>query len=223
MSFMSEVLKRNIPIWDECVNTSFVRELQKGTLSLERFKGYIVQDSIYLKNYARIYGKAIYHSTCLKDIQVYHSILNFVTDDESAVRLSWLERFGLKDDDIELMKPLPENRRYIDFLLNIAEQGDSQEILMAVLPCMLSYSYIFRKIAEVWENVDSRYADFIEDYAEDGYYEKCKEWYDFADKKCYGLSEERKQKLAAIFEKASLLELDFWKMAYGEPDRNEDF
>ncbi len=221
MSFMSDVLKKSIPIWDACVNTPFVSEMQKGILPVEKFKNYIIQDSIYLKNYARIYGSAIYHSTCLKDIQVYYSILNFVTDAESAVRLSWLKRFGLRDDDIEMMEPLPQNKRYVDFLLNIAGHGDIPEILMAALPCMLSYSYVFRKIAVIPGTIASRYADFIGDYAEDLYYEKCRDWCRFGEEKCGGLPEERKRQLGDVFRKASLLELDFWKMAYGEPDRKE--
>ena len=49
------------------------------------------------------------------------------------------------------------------------------------------------------------------------YAESCKEWSAFAEHKCAGLSEANKKYLADIFEKASLLELAFWKMAY----RNE--
>lgn len=214
MSFMQEVLKKNTPIWDKCVATPFVQELQNGTLPLEKFKDYMIQDSIYLKHYARVYGKAMYHSTILKDIQIYYSILNFVTDTESAVRLNYLKQFGMTDDDIELIKPLPENQNYIDFMLKIAEGGNVCEILMAVLPCMLSYSYIFRKIAAMPATANSRYYDFIQDYSEDEYFESGKLWSDFADKKCNDLTVAEQEKLSSIFKQASLLELDFWKMAY---------
>lgn len=168
-----------------------------------------------MKNCARIYGKAIYHSTTLKDIQVYYSILSFVTDTESAVRLNYLKQFGMTDDDIEFIEPLPENRDYIDFMLEVAEQGNICEMLMAVLPCMLSYSYIFRKVAAVPESKQSRYWDFIQDYADDKYFEACKAWCEFADTKCDHLPEESRKQLSAIFEKASVLELNFWNMAYG--------
>lgn len=214
MSFMLETLKRNIPIWDDCADTPFVRELQSGTLPFEKFKQYMIQDSIYLKNYARIYGKAIYHSTTLRDIQVYYSVLNFVTDTESAVRLNYLKQFGMTDDDIEFIAPLPENQDYIDFMLEVAEQGNICEILMAVLPCMLSYSYIFRKVAAAPESKQSRYWDFIQDYADDRYFEDCKAWCEFADTKCDHLPEESRERLSAIFERASILELHFWNMAY---------
>lgn len=214
MTMMEEILNRNTPIWDRCAGTPFVHELQAGTLPLEKFKQYMIQDSIYLKHYARVYGKAIYHAATLKEIQMYYSILNFVTDTESAVRLNYLRQFGMTDDDIELIAPLPENQNYIDFMIGIAEQGDGCAILMAVLPCMLSYSYIFRKLAAEPESRVSRYWDFIQDYADERYAESCKDWCAFAEQKCDPLSREQKSRLSGIFEKASCLEYDFWNMAH---------
>ena len=52
------------------------------------------------------------------------------------------------------------------------------------------------------------------DYADDQYAESCKEWCDFADRKCGSLSEADQKNLGNIFEKAGYLELDFWNMAY---------
>lgn len=214
MSLMKKILNHNTPIWDKCADTTFVREIQDGTLPLECFKEYMIQDSIYLKNYARICGKAIYHAATLRDIQVYYSMLDFVTDRESLVRLNYLKQFGLTDDDIEHVAPLPENRNYIDFLVEIAELSNEYEILMAVLPCMLSYSYIFQKIAVSPKAKISRYWDFILDYSDAGYAEQCRRLYVYADMKCNNLVGMEKERLCGIFQKASLLELDFWNMAY---------
>ncbi len=93
MAFMKDILTRNIPIWEECAATPFVQEVQTGKLPLEKFKRYMIQDSIYLKNYARIYGKAIFHADTLREIQLYYSMLNFVNDTESEVRLDYLKQF----------------------------------------------------------------------------------------------------------------------------------
>lgn len=216
ISFMEETIKHSLPIWDRCADTPFVQELCAGTLPFEKFRQYMIQDSIYLKNYARIYGKAIYHSTVLKDIQVYYEMLGFVTDAESAVRLRYLRQFGMTDDDIELIEPFAENREYIEFLTETAERGDTCEMLMAVLPCMLSYSYIFRKIADRAKRNRSKYLDFIMDYADSRYETECREWSRFADEKCGHLPEEAKERLRSAFEKAGVLELRFWEMAYRE-------
>lgn len=216
MSFMGEVVSHSKGIWVECLNTPFVQELKTGKLPREKFKQYMIQDSIYLKHYARVFGKAIYHSGALKDIQTYYSVLSFVNDSESAVRLDYLKQFDITDDDIELIAPLPENKNYIDFMLEAAERGNVCEILMTVLPCMLSYGYIARELASEPITKDSQYWDFIQDYANDDCYEACKQLEDFADSKCKNLSDAEKDELKSIFRKASLLELDFWKMAYQE-------
>lgn len=49
MAFMKDILTHNIPIWEECAATPFVQEVQTGKLPLEKFKRYMIQDSIYLK------------------------------------------------------------------------------------------------------------------------------------------------------------------------------
>ncbi len=221
MSFIKDVLEKNIPIWDKCIATPFVQGMKEGTLPFECFKEYMIQDSIYLKHYARVYGKEIYHAKTLREIQLYYSVLSFVTDTESAVRLKYLEQFGLTDADIEFIAPLPENQQYIDFLLETAEQGDDKEMLMAVLPCMMSYSYIFQKLAKEPTSKNSRYWDFIEDYADDIYAKNCEEWSQFADEKCEGVSNIEKEKLSKIFETASVLELDFWKMPYRKFEKRD--
>ena len=214
MSFMQETINRSKPVWNECVKTPFVQDLKSGTLPFDKFKGYMVQDSIYLKHYARMYGKAMYHSTTLKEIQLYYSVLSFVNDTESAVRLNYLKQFGLTDDDIEFIAPLPENQNYIDFMRTVAEGGNNSEILMSLLPCMLSYGYVFRTLAADKETEQSKYWDFIQDYADEQYHECCNQWISFADEKCGDLSDIEKERLNSIFEKASMLELNFWKMAY---------
>lgn len=218
LSLRAESAAAEQEVFDRLKEQAAAWEEQAGrTLFLDKALEYMIQDSIYLKNYARIYGKAIFHAATLREIQLYYSMLNFVNDTESEVRLDYLKQFCITDDDIELIAPLPENQNYIDFMFEIASHGKNEEILMAVLPCMLSYSYIFRKLASVPTSRESRYWDFIKDYADEQYAESCKEWSAFAEHKCAGLSEANKKYLADIFEKASLLELAFWKMAY----RNE--
>ena len=44
MSFMNEILAANIPIRDACAATYFVTELQTGSLPLDIFREYIIQD-----------------------------------------------------------------------------------------------------------------------------------------------------------------------------------
>lgn len=217
MTFLQEAVKQSLDIWEQCIELPFIQELKTGELPFDKFTKYMIQDSIYLKKFARIYGKAIYHAVTLREIQMYYSMLNFVNDGESVVRLEYLKKSGLTDDDIELLEELPENKAYTDFMFEVAERGDNREIMMTILPCMLSYCYIFRKMVKEQQGIEkTKYADFIFDYASDGYLKRCEEWSIFADNLCKDTEMEQAERLKEIFRTASLYELDFWKMAYGK-------
>lgn len=213
MSLIEYAIRDSLPVWDRCLKTPFIQGLLRGDLPHEAFRRYMVQDSIYLKHYARAYGKAIYHARTLREIQVYYDMLNFVTDRESAVRLSYLSRYGLTDDVVERMTPEPAARRYIRFLSEVAERGEGGEILMALLPCMLSYSYIFRVVAKDEGAKASRYWDFIEDYADTQYALRCRRWSAFAQERCRARDAREMARFLSTFRKASLLEWGFFRMA----------
>ncbi|OAA57249.1 Phosphomethylpyrimidine kinase type-1 [Cordyceps fumosorosea ARSEF 2679] len=57
------------PVWDEFLHHPFVMALGDGTLPLESFKGYIIQDYLYLVHFARANALAAYKTKNISDIQ----------------------------------------------------------------------------------------------------------------------------------------------------------
>ena len=49
MSFLDTCIQDSLPIWRSCMETPFLRGVADGTLDEECFKGYIVDDSLYLR------------------------------------------------------------------------------------------------------------------------------------------------------------------------------
>ena len=214
MTFMDRAIAGSIDIWDNCLNHPFIQEMAQGTLDEELFKNYIIQDSIYLKEYARVFAMAMYKSTTLEDIRAYYSILGFVNDSESNTRIKYLHSYGLTDQDVENTVQKPQNKAYTDFMLETAQTEDTPEILMAVLPCMISYGYIGEYMASLPNVKESKYWDMIYDYISDNYKDCCNRWTAFANNKCENLPEDRQQKLIKIFRTASEHEMHFWNMSY---------
>lgn len=217
MSFIQQTIDQNLDVWEQCYRTPFVEEISKGVLPHEKFRNYIIQDSIYLKQYARVYARAIYIAPTLKDIQMFYSGLSFVTDGESVVRLNYLTNIGINDDEIEQIEPWAENKKYTDFMLKICDNYGIPEILMAVLPCMMGYCYVMLKALENYGDISqSKYRDLIEDYTSKEYINSCEIWGKYTDEICKNLPQSRKKVLAQIFREASLHELYFWEMVYRE-------
>ena len=49
MPFVSSLVQEDLPVWQQCLDTEFLRRMEDGTLDEACFKGYIVEDSLYLR------------------------------------------------------------------------------------------------------------------------------------------------------------------------------
>jgi thiaminase/transcriptional activator TenA len=213
MNFIEEVMADANDIWEQCANVSFLTELGNGTLSRRKFIKYVIQDSIYLRDYVRIYAMALFKSRTLKEMKVFYSALGFVNDSENVTRLEYLEDIGMNDDDIENAGKAPACKKYTDFLMYYAVNEDIPEILMALMPCMFGYAKVFKLISDRYPQVmDSYYGKLVKDYTSDKYNQSCYSWMEFVNEVCAPLDSERKTKLKEIYIKSSMLELYFWKI-----------
>lgn len=214
MNFMQEVALSAKNIWEQSANESFLTEMGNGTLNRKQFLDYIVQDSIYLRDYLKAYAMAMFKCRTLKEMQVFYSVLGFVNDSENATRLKYLEDNNMTDDDVENVQKKPECAAYTKFLIDAAVNYDVPEILMAVMPCMFGYYDVFMLVRQKYPQViDSYFGGLVADYTSKEYAECCDYWMDFTNDICKDLSDERKKKLKEVYLQASMHELYFWQMA----------
>ena len=215
MSFLDTCIQDSLPIWRSCLETPFLRRMADGTLDEECFKGYIVDDSLYLREYSKVFAWGMIHSNDMEEIRNYYSLLAFVNEAEDSTRRYYLKRYGLLDEEIQPLPLRPENRAYVDCMINAAKNGEGEaECIMACLPCMLSYGWIFQKMLDRSPAVrDTLYGPLVQDYAGPGYADACRAWAAYAEKVCTGLSPERAARCRAIFHDCSVHELHFWEMS----------
>ena len=189
MTFMDRIIADSLKLWEDAANEDFLEKMGTGTLEKERFYDYIVQDSIYLRDYLKAFAMAIFKSRSLREMQVFYSVLGFVNDSENATRLRYLADNGMTD----------------------------AEILMAVMPCMLGYHFVFSRLLERHPGVlDTYYGPLVADYTSSYYKECCDYWTSYCNEVCSGLDESRKERLDSLFQEASRHELYFWQMAGGK-------
>ncbi len=215
MSFLDSCIHESLPIWQKCMEAPFLRGIADGSLDEECFKGYIVDDSLYLREYSKVFAWGMIHSNDMQEIRNYYSLLAFISDAEDVTRQYYLKRYGLNDADIQKLPLRPQNRAYVDYMLNAAKNGESAaDCMMACLPCMLSYCWIFGKLLKESPEVQNTpYAPFVNDYAGESYEKVCRSWESFTEKVCAELSPERKAHCLEVFTACSEHELHFWEMS----------
>ena len=213
MSIVNESISESIDIWDKFIESRFLVQMQNGSLPKDSFCKYIIQDSLYLRDYIRCYSYALIKSESLKHMQFFSSSINYINDSENSTRLKYLKDFNLTDNDIDKMEKTEECKNYTEFLLNIAKYKDVPSILMSVLPCMLGYNYVFEKISKRSPNLlYGYYSPLIGEYISEEYLKVGEEWTNFTDDLCKNFSFDKKKDLKTIFRNASIHELLFWEM-----------
>ena len=215
MSFVAECVQDSLPIWERCLDSEFLRGMERDTLPEDCFAGYIVDDSLYLREYGRVFASAIVKARTLEEMRTYYSFLAFINDGEGTTRVRYLEKMGLSEAAIEPLPQRPENRAYTSYMLQATLQGTlGPECMMAGLPCMLSYAWIFHTMARRTPSVlTGRFGEMIRDYITPEGDEICREWSAFADKLSADLTPAERQRCMEIFRQSSLHELRFWEMS----------
>ena len=215
MTFLEECIRDSLPVWAACLDTGFLKGVADGSLPEACFKGYIVDDSLYLREYSKVFAWGMLHSRDMAEIRNYYSLLSFVNESEDATRRYYLKRYHITDKEIQSLPLRPENQAYVDYMLSAARDGaGAAECMMACLPCMLSYSWIFGEMIRRFPAVEQTpYWPFVSDYAGNRYDAVCRDWASFTEQACRNLDPERQRRCREIFHACSVHELHFWEMS----------
>jgi thiaminase/transcriptional activator TenA len=197
-------------IWKEIFNHPFVVELYEGTLPLEKFKFYVLQDYNYLvadmRNLSILSSKAPFVEAMREMVEVAH--LEATTEFKGYE--DFLKTLGYTVEDAMKIEPAPTNISYSSFLLATSSLRTFWEGLAATLPCFWSYAEIaeFHK-DKIKENKNDLYAEWSSVYLTEAYHrliEKMKGLLDNATVEY--------ERLKEAFIVASKYEYLYWSMAY---------
>lgn len=214
MSFTDELRSVAQPIWDAQLEHPFVRGLGDGTLEEERFRRWVLQDYLYLKEFARIFAWACAKAGRLESMSWYASVLDLTLNTEMELHREYAARFGLSPEDLEAQEMWPTTRAYTDFLVRTAADGDMAELLAALLPCAWGYAWLGQRLAEGEPPEDGRYADWIDQYASEEFAEAAEWLREELDREAEDAGPERRKRLRELFDLSSRYEWLFWEMCW---------
>lgn len=200
--------------WHSYVGHDFVRQMGAGTLPQAAFRAYLVQDYLFLIQFARAYALATYKSRALADMKAAQAGLAAILN-EMDLHVRLCGRWGLSPEDIEAAPEGQATVAYTRFVLDCGAAGDLLDLHVALAPCVIGYAEIGRNLAPDGIDAlrDHPYREWIAEYAGDAYQgvaTKARRYLD--DLAARAMTERRFTELAALFGKASRLEADFWQM-----------
>lgn len=199
--------------WASYVDHEFVRGMGDGTLPVEAFKAYLVQDYLFLIQFSRAYALAAFKSRTLDEIRASHEGMSAILN-EMNLHLRLCERWGLSAADVEATEEHVSNVAYTRYVIDCGLQGDLLDLKVALAPCVIGYAEIGKALmpADPTALDNHPYKDWIGEYAGQGYQAVATSARAELDRLAAGITPERFDALAKTFAMASKLEANFWQM-----------
>ena len=184
-------------------------------LDKEKFRYYIIQDYLYLEDYAKTFAVGVAKAKNLETSNLFAKYIS-VMNGELDVHNGYLARLGVTQKEIDSTPRSLDNLSYTSYMLRVAYEEGEAEILAAILSCAYSYEIIAKNIVK--NNPasidDEFYGDWIKGYTSDAYAEGNVILLDTLNRLTENYTERQLQHLIDIFAACSRYELAFWEMSW---------
>ncbi len=215
MKFSEQLREKCLPVWRQNHSHPFVREMADGTLDPGKFRFYMVQDYLYLIQYAKVFALGAIKADDVNTMGKFAALLDGTLNEEMALHRQYAARFGITEKELETAKPSPVTLAYTHYMLHAAQNGTLADVIAAVLPCAWSYWEIGKELYAIPGAADHElYGDWIHMYASEEFGQLAQWCIDLLDEHTAGKSETERAKLEEIFLNTTRFEYMFWDMAY---------
>ncbi|MGG0590653.1 thiaminase II [Priestia megaterium] len=216
MKFSERLYEKLQPIWRQNYNHPFVQGMGDGTLEKEKFRFYMIQDYLYLIDYAKLFAIGAMKATDLQTMGKFAALLDSTLNEEMSLHREYAKKFEISEKELEKAQPSPTTLAYTHYMLHVGQSGTLAELVAALLPCMWSYWEIGKELSEKPGANNEFYREWIEMYSSEEFGELATWCINLFDSLTENKSEAELEKLEEIFLNTTRFEYMFWDMAYNE-------
>jgi len=216
MKFSERLYEKLQPIWRQNHNHPFVQGMGDGTLEKEKFRFYMIQDYLYLIDYAKLFAIGAMKATDLQTMGKFAALLDSTLNEEMSLHREYAKKFQISEKELEKAQPSPTTLAYTHYMLHVGQSGTLAELVAALLPCMWSYWEIGKELSEKPGAENEFYREWIEMYSSEEFGELATWCINLFDSLTEDKSEAELEKLEEIFLNTTRFEYMFWDMAYKE-------
>ena len=215
MSFTDDIEHRALPIRQAILSHPFVTGVGDGSLPVEIFRHYVMQDYVYLIDYSRVLALASARAPDLGTMGWFAMLLHETLNTEMELHRSYCAQFGITPQQLEATQPAPTTLGYTSFLLKVAHQGSFAELVAALLPCQWGYWEIGDHLARRGEPEDAPlYAQWIKMYTSTEFAELAQTIRKLADRIGARAGPDELEAMGEAYLTSLRYEHSFWEMAY---------
>jgi len=191
----------------------FNQELAAGTLSIERFRFYVVQDALYLGQYSRALALAAARADDAGALHVFAQSALEAVSVEQALHAGYMQEFGITAEQFASAEPTPDCLAYTSFLMAAAYHEPWEILLAALLPCFWIYWDVGTEISK-HAAPDNPYRAWIDTYADEGFGAAVRAVIGITDRAAAATTDAMRARMMHAFVRSTQYEWLFWDSAY---------
>jgi thiaminase (transcriptional activator TenA) len=212
--FTDKLRELAAPLWEAQYQHPFVRGIADGSLDSDRFRRYLRQDYVYLRDYARAFSIAAARAPTLDLMRRLAGITFATLTTEMDLHRAYCARWGISEQQLESEAAGPTTRAYADYLLKTAALGDFAELIGALLPCLWGYQELACRLSAEVQVPNNPYAEWIGMYSSEDYAELAAFGRATCEHAAAGTSDDGRDRIIHAFVTSSRHELEFWDAAW---------
>ena len=213
-NFSSQLRQRSERIWRAIAGHPFLQELQEGSLPMNRFTYFILQDYVYLLDFAQVLCQGGAKSPNLEILELFCRHALGAVEVERSFHASFGKTLGLSRQQLDAVPKGPRTQAYIDHLQSVARGGTLGELVAAVLPCYWIYGETGKRLYKRQPAKPKIYREWVETYASETFWQPVREQIRLMDRLGAAAGSAEKKRMAELFVLSSRYEYLFWEQAY---------
>ena len=191
----------------------FNRELAQGSLQTSRFQNYVVQDAIYLVEYARVLAKLASVAPEPDMISLFAKSAEGAIHVERALHASYFDLFGISAEHVARAEPSPSCLAYTDFLHASVTRDGFAVGAAAILPCFRIYWDVGRRIAQITV-AGNPFSAWIDNYSDQTFGDVVTAVEDVVDQVAAEAAPSTVERMRKAYHRCAQYEWMFWDSAY---------
>ena len=202
-------------VWEACLRHPFVTGIGDGTLDMEKFRYFMLQDYLYLFDYARVFALGVVKARDPELMRVFAANVDAILGGEMKIHRAYMKRLDITEEQVFSIKPALANLSYTNYMLSVAQTGGPMEIVASILACSWSYAEIGQALAAIPGAAEHPfYGEWIRGYASEEYAATNQALIELMDSLAADAGAEQLAYLTDVFVNCSRYELGFWDMAW---------
>lgn len=211
MTNLTDLKSAHAGLWEAATHHPFIEELGDGTLPIEKFRRYFVQDYVFVNDLSKALGIA---EAKAPDIAAARPMAEFQTalmGAEDALFLRAFKALGIEEKEWKAATPLPTTAAFGDFLVRTAYEGGFEDICAALAVTEGVYMDWGQRLSDSGaEPASDFYREWIALHTED----VLGPFVYFVDGVVNAATDTAMNRLSTVFERTLRYEIKFWDMGY---------